>query len=95
MVYRLICIANPHGVDGTYNGSFHDNDPIWTEEFRKQVPNFTIANDGKFFMEIGEFAKSFEVFMINYIQDLWKINTHYVKGDDGTPKSYFFNNTKI
>ena len=30
VAYRLICIANPHGVDGTYNGSFHDNDTRWT-----------------------------------------------------------------
>jgi len=55
VAYRLISIANPHGVDGTFNGSFHDNDPRWTEEFRRQVPNFTIANDGKFYMELSEF----------------------------------------
>jgi hypothetical protein len=41
-------------------------------------------------MELGEFVKSFEVFMINYINDRWKINTHSVKGDDGTAKPYFF-----
>lgn len=35
VAYRLISIANPHGVDGTYNGSFHDNDTRWTEAFRK------------------------------------------------------------
>jgi|LauGreDrversion4_2_1035121.scaffolds.fasta_scaffold319807_2 hypothetical protein len=46
-------------------------------------------------MEFGEFIKSFEVFMINYINDKWKVNTHYAKGDDGKPKSFFFNNPKI
>jgi hypothetical protein len=59
------------------------------------VPNFTIANDGKFYMELSDFVRTFEVFMINYIQDKWKINTHYVKGDDGRPKSYFFTNPKV
>ncbi len=37
---------------------------------------------------------SFEIFMINFINDTWNINTHPVKGDDGKPKSYFFKTVK-
>jgi hypothetical protein len=52
-------------------------------------------DDGESFMEIEDFAKTFEVFMINYIHDKWRINTHPVKGDNGSPKSYFFTNNRV
>lgn len=87
--YRLIRINNPHGNEGKFNGSWADNDPKWAT-YRSQVPIYTMADDGQLFMEVSEFVKSFEIFMINYINDTWKINTHRVSGDDGKAKSYFF-----
>lgn len=95
VAYRLIRINNPHGVEGKYNGDWADNDPKWTPNFKAQVPEYVNADDGQFFMDLNQFIDTFEVFMVNYVRDDWKINTHSVRGDDGKPKTYFFKNTRI
>lgn len=53
VVHTLAKLRNPWAVE-RYNGPFRDNDPIWTDQWKKQV-NLVEANDGVFWMPLDIF----------------------------------------
>ena len=63
---KLMCIRNPWGHTssrngtkiGEFNGDWSDSSPLWTERFKNMV-NFEKADDGIWWMEVGDFLEEF------------------------------------
>jgi calpain-15 len=66
---RLIKMRNPWSVDGAYNGSYSDLDPVWNtagQTYARQV-NFTNdTRDGVFFITPTDYYTYFTAFSISY-----------------------------
>ena len=60
--YNLFKIRNPWGVDATYNGTWADESPSWTQSLMSQVPYVNDLFDGDFFISDIEFVEAFADF---------------------------------
>lgn len=69
-------MRNPWGSED-YKGPFHDEDPQWTDAWRKEAGS-VVANDGKFFIPLSDFKIAFNDYAINMYQT-W--NTSSIKGE--------------
>lgn len=69
VLHQLIKMRNPWGKE-MYNGPWHDSDPRWSDEFKKQA-KLVVANDGVFHMPLEDFKKAFTIYNILNYQD-WK-----------------------
>ena len=58
VVHQLAHVRNPWSKEG-WKGNWNDRDPKWTAAFKKQVP-YKSANDGSFFMNIGDLITGFD-----------------------------------
>jgi hypothetical protein len=67
---------NPHGTDGNFTGNLRDNDPCWTDAFKKQVGSYALQDDEVVFMDIIDFCLSMDELYINYFDPTWVSNTH-------------------
>lgn len=48
-------MRDPHGTDAGYTGNWKDDSPLWTAEYKAQVPYINNKNDGYFFIEDTDF----------------------------------------
>lgn len=62
LAHSLLKMRNPWGKE-RYNGSFHDKDSAWTEDFKKQA-KLVIADDGVFHIPVEDWKKAFTVYNI-------------------------------
>ena len=75
---QVLKMRNPHGHGSEkYKGGFSDDDPNWTEAWKKQV-NFVKANDGVFFISLKDFKTYFKWYAIALYQD-WHKDHHEVR----------------
>ena len=61
----LLKLRNPWG-EGEWNGKWSDNSPCWTNEYKSYF-NYKKANDGIFWIDIGDYVKNFDATYICYI----------------------------
>jgi len=56
-MHKILKLRNPDG-DVEWEGAWADEDPLWSEEAKKQV-NLVIASDGIFWMALEDFRKMY------------------------------------
>lgn len=62
-------MRNPWGIDGKYNGTYNDNDPLWNDTYYSNQVGFVKADDGIFFITVEDFYSSFDVYSIAFYSD--------------------------
>ena len=93
VVHKLLMLRNPWGFE-TYNGPWHDGDSRWDGggfgvDYKTQVPYYA-QDDGKFFIDIANFKKSFLYFLVQYYRHDWQISFYEVLNDDSSLRRFTF-----
>ena len=59
---RLIKLRNPWGLRGADNagGAFKNSSNLWTKALKTACHNYTPKDDGIFWIQLGDFIKSFQ-----------------------------------
>jgi hypothetical protein len=68
---QLFKIRNPWSRE-TYTGPFRDDDPAWTEAWKKQA-GLVVADDGIFHIPVADFKKAFTTYAVAMYQD-WNVS---------------------
>ncbi|ELP86008.1 hypothetical protein EIN_234550 [Entamoeba invadens IP1] len=74
--HKLLKIRNPWGKC-EWTGKWSDEDSSWTQEMKDEL-NVVVADDGIFYMEIGDFVHYFEIINVVYYNEKLK----YIKTID-------------
>lgn len=85
---RLVKIKSPWATD-KYTGPWHKDDPIWSEESKKQVLGALNVQDGTFFMPMSEFLKHFGQFAVAMVEDSWQVSRADIKLEKTAGKKMF------
>ena len=90
----LVCLRNPHGHDGEWQGRWGDPDPVWTRELRDSVMQKNSSDlgsgDGQFFMGFSDFIDMFTGVQICHLpppDGTWhreQKSSHFVLSPSGT-----------
>jgi len=75
---RILKIRNPWGYF-EWKGAWSDNSPLWTDSIKQEV-GFVTSDDGIFFMDISDFKKNFEHYVIACYHENWHYT--YVVGSN-------------
>jgi Calpain family cysteine protease len=93
-VYRLLHVRNPWGMDvGYWNGPWSVGSSSWTTAYENQVP-YSTANNGDFFIEVGDFVNAFYYYQIGMAHDNWHHSYYSKTGDTGAAAVYSFTTTQ-
>jgi hypothetical protein len=93
---KLLKMRNPWGVDGQYNGTYGDKDPIWNTAFTSganysaQVGFSKNLSDGIFYITLADFAKYYPSYVLTHYRDGFKNSLKTVYGDNGIYKKFKF-----
>lgn len=63
-------MRNPWGRE-RYNGAWNDEDPQWTDDFKKQANLVVNKDDGFFHVPLEKFAQVFDGIVVVHYKD-WK-----------------------
>ena len=80
----MIQLRDPWGYD-SYTGPWNDDDDIWTEEYKEQVP-YGDVDDGLFFMDHNTFMEAFDRMTISYHDEFAVMSYIKIERDDGNSK---------
>lgn len=75
IVHTIAKMRNPWSRE-KYIGKWNDDDPVWTEKWKKQV-DLQNRNDGHFWMPYSNFLKFFRFIDVAYYRDDYKTEYHY------------------
>lgn len=75
---KLLKLRNPWGSE-TYKGPWRDDDPQWTDEFKKMA-KLVVADDGIFHMTVDTYVTHFTSMEVCQYSDDWKTTKLDVTG---------------